>query len=120
VPRSVGASHDDRVGLLEHRFHGAWHDQGMPARRVVIRRHDELEDGRRERLGEADEGGSLPLRAASVLGDDDRLSAPGEQGGDLVELRWRGSVANLPVRGQIQKSGLRKAITDEPQLSCLR
>src|SRR5215510_8930562 len=61
----------------------------MRARYVVVRGHYELEDGRRERFGEADEGGGFPLGAAAVLGDDDRLRAPSEQGGDLVELRRR-------------------------------
>jgi hypothetical protein len=59
----------------------------MRARRVVICRHHELEDGRRKRLGKVDESSGFILGATAVLGDDDRFHASGEQDGDLVELR---------------------------------
>src|SRR5262249_25431531 len=48
VPWSIGASDNDRVGRVENRFYGTWHDEGMPAWRIVVCGHDELEDRCRE------------------------------------------------------------------------
>src|SRR5262249_18700048 len=93
-----------------------WHDEGMPARCFMVCGHDELEDWCPERLSEADQRGGFLLGAAAVLGNDNRLRAPGEQGGDLVELRrWRQHRLRLDSRARLEGYRAHKEVEGHAQ-----
>jgi hypothetical protein len=67
--------------------------------------HHELEDGRCERLGEANESSGFTLGSTAVLGDDDRFRTSGEQDSDLVELRrWRQYWLRLDLRPRFKRN----------------